>query len=153
MRSSPSGPAITGPLVHFRSSWIYTMRRCAPALALAGLLFSWTVPAAAQAPRNFSASTLRGELVITAPPEVLLNKKAARLAPGSRLRGQDNMLLMTGAAINQRLLVHYTRDLNGNILDVWILTPAEAARKPWPGTPEEAAAWIFDAGQQSWTKP
>jgi hypothetical protein len=122
-------------------------------LAFAGLFASWALPACAQALRNFPASALRGELFITAPPEVLLNKKPARLAPGSRLRGQDNMLVMSGAAVNQRLLVHYTRDLNGNVLDVWILTPAEAARKPWPSTPHEAAAWSFNADQQSWAKP
>jgi hypothetical protein len=129
------------------------MRRCALAFAFAGLVAFWALPAAAQTPRNFPATALRGELVITAPPEVLLNKRPSRLAPGSRLRGQDNMLVMTGAAVNQRMLVHYTRDLNGNVLDVWILTPAEAARKPWPSTPEEAAAWTFNADQQSWTKP
>ena len=74
------------------------MRRCALAFAFAGLVAFWALPAAAQTPRNFPATALRGELVITAPPEVLLNKKPARLAPGSRLRGQDNMLVMTGAA-------------------------------------------------------
>jgi hypothetical protein len=129
------------------------MRRCVLHLALLGLFASWAMPAAAQSVRNFPATALRGELVITAPPDVQLNRKAARLAPGSRLRGQDNMLVMTGAALNQRMLVHYTRDLNGNVLDVWVLTPAEAARKPWPTSPEEAAAWSFNADQQTWTKP
>jgi hypothetical protein len=140
-------------VVLFRSSWIYTMRRCASALTCAGLFAFWALPIAAQSPRNFPATALRGELVVTAPPEVLLNRQPARLAPGSRMRGMDNMLVLSGAAVNQRMLVHYTRDPNGNVLDVWILTPAEAARKPWPGTPQEAAAWSFNADQQTWTKP
>jgi hypothetical protein len=129
------------------------MRRCVLALASAGLFVSWALPASAQALRNFPASALRGELVVTAPPEVLLNKRPARLAPGSRMRGQDNMQVMSGATVNQRLWVHYTLDLNGNVQDVWILTPAEAARKPWPMTPAEAAAWSFNADQQTWTRP
>lgn len=128
------------------------MNRCA--LMLSALLCAASFAAAAQTPRNFPATALRGDLVITAPPEVLLNRKAARLAPGSRLRGPDNLLILPGAAvINQRLLVNYTRDLQGNLLEVWILSPAEAARQPWPSTPEEAAAWSFNAAQQTWTKP
>ena len=110
-------------------------------------------PATAQAPRNFPATALRGELVVTAPPEVLLNKRPARLAPGARIRGADNMLVMSGAAVNQRLLVHYTLDLQGQMLDVWVLTPAEAARKPWPVSPQEAANWRFDPSSQTWSKP
>ena len=30
---------------------------------------------------------------------------------------------------------------------------AEAARKPWPSTPAEAAAWRFDGAAQTWSKP
>ncbi len=129
------------------------MRRCALALAFVGLFASWALPAAAQSPRSFPATALRGELTVTAPPEVLLNKRPARLAPGSRMRGMDNMLVMSGAAVNARMLVNYTLDLNGNVLDVWVLTPAEAARKPWPASAAEAAAWSFNHDQQTWTKP
>ena len=129
------------------------MLRCA---LLAAAVLACTVaatPAAAQAPRNFPATALRGELVVTAPPEALLNKRPARLAPGARIRGADNMLVMSGAAVNQRLLVHYTLDLQGQMLDVWVLTPAEAARKPWPVSPQEAAGWRFDPSSQTWSKP
>jgi hypothetical protein len=127
------------------------MNRCA--LMLSAVLCTASFAAVAQAPRNFPATALRGELVVTSPPEVLLNKKPARLAPGARMRGMDNMQVLSGAAVNQRLLVNYTLDLHGNVMDVWVLTPAEAARKPWPGTPQEAAAWSFNADQQTWTKP
>ena len=120
---------------------------CALSLALAAS------SAAAQTPRNFPADALRGDVVITAPPEILLNRQAARLAPGARIRGMDNMLLMSGAATGQRLRVHYTRDLQGQLLNVWVLTPAEEARKPWPSTPQEAASWRFDADAQRWSPP
>ena len=130
------------------------MLRCV-LLAAAVLAFalSFGSPAAAQAPRNFPATALRGELVVTAPPEVLLNKQPARLAPGARLRGMDNMMIMSGAAIGQRLRVHYTLDLQGQLLQIWVLTPAEEARKPWPATPQEAATWTFNADAQTWSKP
>ena len=109
--------------------------------------------AVAQAPRNFPAAALRGEIVVTAPPELLLNKQPARLAPGARIRGVNNMLVMSGAAVNQRLAVNYTLDLQGQLLDVWILNPAELARKPWPTTPQEAANWRFNPDTQVWSKP
>ena len=125
------------------------MIRCALAVALAATV----QVAAAQAPRNFPATALRGEIVITQPPDLLLNQSPARLAPGARIRGADNMLLLSGAAVNQRLLVHYTLDLHGHVLDVWVLTPAELVRKPWPTTPQEAAAWAFDPATQVWSRP
>ena len=129
------------------------MPRCALLAASALVAALIASPAGAQAPRNFPATALRGELVVTAPPEALLNRQPARLAPGSRLRDQHNRLLLSGAAIDQRLVVHYTLDLQGQLLDVWVLTPAEAARKPWPATPAEAAAWSFNADTQTWSKP
>ena len=109
--------------------------------------------AVAQLTRNFPATALRGEIVVTAPPELLLNRSPARLAPGARIRGADNMLLLSAAVVNQRLLVHYTTDLQGQLLEVWLLTPSEAARKPWPSTRQEAAAWSFNPDTQNWSKP
>ena len=126
------------------------MLRC----ALIAATFVVCVSAAvAQAARNFPATALRGEIVVTAPPELLLNKRPARLAPGARIRAVDNMLVMSSAAVNQRLVVNYTLDLQGQLLEVWILNPTELARKPWPTTPQEAASWRFNADTQSWSKP
>ena len=44
---------------------------------------------AAHAQRIFQTNALRGELVLKAPPEALLNGKPARLAPGARIRNQQ----------------------------------------------------------------
>ena len=84
---------------------------------------------------------------------MLLNRLPARLAPGARIRGMDNMLQMSGALVGQRLLVHYTLDTQGGVLDVWVLTPAELARRPWPATPQQAGSWLFDPGTQTWSQP
>jgi hypothetical protein len=134
----------------------------AAALIVLATLWAPAPPAAAQdlraeqalmqPPRSFTAATLRGELQVLQPPEVLLNGRPARLAPGARIRGQDNLLLMSGAMQGQRLVVHYTRDTQGNLMEVWVLRPSELARRPWPATPQQAAAWRFDPASQTWSR-
>ena len=111
------------------------------------------LPAAAQMPRNFPATALRGEIAVVQPPELLLNGRPARLSPGARVRDENNMLALTGALAGRRVVVHYTVDLSGLVSEVWVLTPAERARQPWPTTPEQAVAWLFDPVGQTWTKP
>ena len=108
--------------------------------------------AMAQTSRPFPATALRGALVVTQPPEVLINGVPDRLSPGSRIRGANNMLQMSAALVGQKLLVHYTREPSGLVHDVWILTPDEAARKPWPTTPEDAQRWEFNPAAQTWTR-
>ncbi len=129
------------------------MPRCALLLAAALVVAAVATSALAQPNRSFPAAALRGELVVTTPPEVLLNRQPARLAPGARIRDAGNRIVVSGQVVGQKLLVHYTRDLQGNLLEVWLLTPTEAARKPWPSTPAEAAAWRFDSAAQTWSKP
>jgi hypothetical protein len=107
----------------------------------------------AQAQRLFERNALRGELVITAPPEARLNGQAVRLSPGARIRGVQNMIQLSGSLIDQKLLVNYTLDGFGQVHEVWVLSPAEAARQPWPKTVNEAQAWIFDPVLQRWSKP
>jgi hypothetical protein len=124
------------------------MTRCVLALLLA---FVASLPAYAQ--RAFERNALRGELVVVAPPEVQLNGRPARLAPGARVRSPQNLLVLSGTLLGQRLLVHYTLDTQGQVHDVWILTQAEAARQPWPRTPAEVQSWVFDPTMQRWSKP
>jgi hypothetical protein len=126
------------------------MLRC---VTLAAALLAAAPHASAQLQRNFPATALRGELRVTQAPEALLNNRPARLAPGARIRGADNMLLMSGALAGAPLLVHYTLDTTGLVLDVWVLAPAEAARKPWPASTEQAQAWRFNPDAQTWTRP
>lgn len=126
------------------------MLRCALiALALAAAL-----PASAQqVQRNFPATALRGELTVVNPPEVVLNGQPARLAPGARIKGGSNLLVMSGAIVGQKLVVNYTVDTYGLVKDVWLLRADEATRSPWPKTAAEAAKWSFDPIAQTWTKP
>ena len=98
------------------------MLRCASTFILACAL---ALPAAAQVQRNFTAKALRGEVVFGTPPEVTLNGKPARLAPGARIRDENNLLLMSGALVGRKLVVNYTTELEGMLLDVWILSRSE----------------------------
>jgi hypothetical protein len=126
------------------------MLRRALALAAALLL---ALPAAAQVQRNFPRNALRGAIVFGAAPEITLNGNPARLAPGARIRDANNMTIVPGAVLGGRFLVHYTMEMYGLVKDVWILTPDEAANRPWPTTPDEAQAWGFDPIAQVWVKP
>jgi hypothetical protein len=103
--------------------------------------------------RAFPADALRGDLQIAVAPEVLLNSKPARLAPGARIRNETNFLVQPGELVGRRVLVHYTQESDGLIKDVWLLNPAERANKVWPVNRQQAAAWRFDAATQTWSRP
>ena len=124
------------------------MLRCVTLVAAFAVL-----PAAAQVQRHFPANALRGELAVVAPPEAQLNGSPARLAPGARIRDQNNMLQVTGVLAGRSLLVNYTKDINGQLLDVWVLTASEAARQPWPVNDAQAKTWTFDPVGQTWSQP
>ena len=79
--------------------------------------------------RPFPANVQRGTMVVVAPPVIQLNGKADRLSPGSRIRGVNNMLILSGALIGQNLLVNFVRNPTGEVHEVWVLTEAEAALK------------------------
>ena len=90
--------------------------------ALAPATFAQNAP-----PRPFPAKAQRGVMVVVQPPELLINDRPERLSPGARIRGPNNMMVMSGALVGQKLLVHYVREPLGLIHEVWILTEAEAA--------------------------
>ncbi|MDP1691522.1 MAG: hypothetical protein Q8L49_06160 [Burkholderiaceae bacterium] len=124
------------------------MLRCVFALLL---VLCAALPAQAQ--RVFQANALRGELVVTQPPEALLNGRPVRMAPGLRIRNPLNMIQLSGSLLDQKLAVNYTLDGAGELREVWILSQAELAKKPWPTTPQEAQRWVFDSTLQRWSKP
>jgi hypothetical protein len=115
------------------SLWMNTMNRCLPLplvrwLTLLALLWASGVgPASAQTMlREFPPAAKRGTLLVTAPPEVVLNGASARLSPGARIKGVNNGLVMSGALVGQSLLVNYVRDGQGLISEVWLLGAEEA---------------------------
>jgi hypothetical protein len=79
--------------------------------------------------RPFPPNAERGALVVTYPPVIQMNGKPDRLSPGARIRGQNNLLQLSGSLIGQTLLVNFVRTPSGEVHEVWILTEAEAALK------------------------
>jgi hypothetical protein len=128
-----------------------TMIRCVAALLVTLMLGNAGAQNVVQ--RGFPANALRGEIAFGQPPELLLNGQPARLAPASRIRGTNNLLVMSGALMGKKAVVHYTLDPLGLVHDVWILTDAERKKQPWPTKVTDAKAWSFDPIAQVWTKP
>lgn len=115
------------------------MNRCLtllkmPYLALALILagaacLSPSVSQAQTEARQFPPAALRGMLEVTQPPQILINGQVERLAPGARIKGQNNLLVMSGTLVGQRVLVNYVRNPQGMIQDVWILSAIEARQE------------------------
>ncbi len=126
------------------------MYRCAlGAIVALGLAASATAQS-----RTFPQNTLRGAIVFGDDSALSLNGKPTTLTPGSRVRNQQNMIVLAGSLAGAKWLVNYTLDMGGaQVRDVWILTPDEAAVRPWPTTLAEAQAWTYDATTMTWTKP
>jgi len=122
------------------------------AFALAALCLL-ALPATAQVQRTFPQNALRGAIVFAVAPEIVLNGRGSRLAPGARIRKEDNMVAVPSAMFGGPFLVNYTVDLGGLVKDIWVLTPGEASVQPWPTTREDALAWSFDPIAQVWVKP
>lgn len=100
------------PLSLRKAAWL--------ALALAGAASAQT------GGRSFPPNALRGTLVVTAPPEVLLDGRADRLAPGARILNTQNLVTLSAGLVGQELTVNYRRDGAGLLHEVWILSPEEA---------------------------
>ncbi len=76
--------------------------------------------------RPFPPTALRGTLQVIQHPEVLLDGRPARLSPGARIRGVNNLIVMSGSLVGQPVLVNYVRDDQGMLHDVWVLNQTEA---------------------------
>lgn len=112
------------PLIPLRRTVAQALLYCGLAMGLASL--HTTAQAQQTTIRPFPAKSQLGTMVITQPPDLLLDGKSERLSPGARIRGTNNMLVMSGTLVGQELLVVYMREPMGLIHQVWILNEAEA---------------------------
>jgi len=114
---------------------MYTMKRCffrLRALAVAallpmaaGMLVVVSSASAQTGVRQFPPTVQRGFMTVMAPPEITINGAAMRLSPGVRIRGPNNLLVMSGALVGQRYAVNYLVEPLGLVREVWILSQAE----------------------------
>ena len=95
--------------------------------------------------RFFPPNALRGTLEVVQGAQILVDGQEARLSPGARIRGPNNMLVMSGAMAGQRYVVNFTRDTFGNVHQVWVLTDLEAKQKIKTNTPERNFVFGSDA--------
>jgi hypothetical protein len=143
----------------FNSLWVYTMNRCL--LAMLGLGLSASVFAQDQlsAPlpvnenvqtgvpglRKFPANALRGKMRVLLAPEILIDGKRERLAPGSRIRDPQQRLVMSASITNQDFIVNFVRNPLGEVQEVWILNELEAKQKLPTHTPERNFTFASEA--------
>ncbi len=118
------------------------MTRCSDLLAASRRLAAWMLGATMAAlmlvagahaqttTRQFPPNVQRGMMTVTAPPEVRINGSAMRLSPGVRIRGPNNLLIMSGALIGQQYAVNYLLEPQGLVREVWILSQAEVDQLP-----------------------
>jgi len=96
-------------------------------LPAAALLLA-TVAVQAQVIRSAPADVKPARLTVTAPPQITLDGQPDRLSPGARIRGTNNMLVLSGSVVGQALPVVFRRDAAGLVHEVWILTEEEYGR-------------------------
>ena len=132
------------------------MNRCASlVLALAAAALTPAVAGAQDnqsLQRNIPKNALRGSILFGNPPAIQLNGDTTQLAPAYRVHGFNNLLVMSTQLVGVKATVDYTTDVQGQVYEVWILTPSEADKR-WPSTAAEVASWSFDPATQTWTKP
>ena len=91
------------------------------------LLIAWlAVPAAAQL-RTIPQDAQRAQIRHVKANIVELNGVQAPLAPGAQIRDASNRIIIP-TSVPAGALVKFRLDENGQVREVWILTPTEAAQ-------------------------
>ena len=111
--------------------------RCLAALAGASALLALCVPLPATAQlRRFPPKTRVGKFALLSFPQAMLDGRQVQLAPGVRILSVDNTLVVPSTLSGERT-VRYRLDPLGQMIQIWLLTPAEAdaaSREPGSGT-------------------
>jgi hypothetical protein len=143
----------------FHSLWMFTMNRCFFAMLTLSLSASVFAQGQLSAPlpvnetpvqtgtpgmRKFPANAMRGKLVVLQAPEVLIDGKPERLAPGSRIRDPQQRLVMSASITGGEFIVNFTRNPQGDVQEIWILNELEARQKIQSNTPASNVTFASD---------
>ena len=90
------------------------------------LVASLAIPAMAQL-RTIPKDAQRAEMRFVQANVVELNGVQAPLAPGAQIRDASNRIIIP-TSVPAGALVKFRLDENGQVREVWILTPKEAAQ-------------------------
>jgi hypothetical protein len=98
------------------------MRKGAWILALAA---AFSAASHAQLPRKLPENGKLGELVSPQPfPQLQINSKIVRLAPGGRLYNEQNRTNVHND-LPQHAYVYFVEDMNGDVSRIYLLRPEE----------------------------
>ncbi|MGS0743690.1 hypothetical protein ACVBEF_17995 [Glaciimonas sp. GG7] len=100
--------------------WLITL------IGLMGLSMAILSLSAHAIDRSFPPATLRGNMTITAYPTIVMDQTKIQLSPGSRIWGQNHLTQIPVSLGSSSYLVNYTKNVQGDVDRVWILTPDEA---------------------------
>jgi len=95
-------------------------------LIVIAVLAGWTAAAAAQL-RTIPQDAKRGTLRHVQEMILEVDGRRARLAPGAQIRDANNRVILP-MAVPPGSLAKYRLDGEGQLQQVWILTPQEAAQ-------------------------
>ena len=84
----------------------------------------------ARAERVFPEQAKRGNMSAYDYPSMKIGDNVYRLAPGSRIVNQQNLIIMPASLQIQTAPVMYILDFHGDLSSIWLLTDDEAARHP-----------------------
>jgi len=82
------------------------------------------------AERNFPDQAKRGDLNAYEYPSMKIGDNVYRLAAGSRIINQQNLIVLPAMLQIQTAPVMYMLDISGDLSRVWLLTDDEAAHHP-----------------------
>ena len=82
-----------------------------------------------------SPKAKRADITFDGTPDILVNGKVARLAPGVRIQDRNNMLALPGGLQGTVTVKYLLEETTGNVIAIWILTDDEIAT-PDPEAPQ-----------------
>ena len=82
--------------------------------------------------RDFPQAAQRGQLEAYSYPSMKIGTRVYRLAAGSRIFNQQNLIIMPASLELQSAPVMYQLDTSGDLARVWLLTQDEALQHPLP---------------------
>ncbi len=95
-----------------------------------GLLAWLLLSPLAQAARDFPQDAQRGTITAHQYPNYRIGSTTYRLAPGGRIFNQQNLIIMPVSLSRAQAEVMYRIDYLGELSEIWLLTPEEAALNP-----------------------
>jgi hypothetical protein len=104
----------------------------AACFALLPVLFGAVAVLAQTRPSLIPEDSRRGYIRHVEEMAVTVDDKAMQLAAGATVRNQQNLIIVPMSIPREGAWADYMLDRDGQVLRVWLLTPAELAR-PRPG--------------------